>query len=157
MIYRIREARSRDREAISNLWLKLIQHHEKLDARFTVPHNGWRTYLQSIGDLIHSRSGHVLVAENERAELVAYLTGSLQQREKAAHPGIYGFIHDMYVEPNWRMIGVGRDLFEHMRHWMESERAVAIEVYVAEMNNEATNFWTEMGCRPYLRLMQRLL
>ena len=152
--FRIRDARGRDREAIGALWRELMQHHQSLDSRFTTAPDGEKKYIRHAMDMMRSNNARVLVAENiETEEIVAYIMGELQVRPPIALPGTYGFISDICVLESWRHQGVGRALFEEMQRWFIARKAIAIELYISEVNPAALGFWEEMGLRPFLKLL----
>jgi len=130
---KIRDARGADREAIAAMWRELMAHHRARDSRFRVAPDGERNYSRHMQDMMRSRDARVLVAETaERAPISGYLVVELQQRQ-----------------------GVGRLLFEEAQRWLAVRKAVAIELYVADANPEATAFWEAMGFGSFLKLMHR--
>ena len=152
--FRVREARVAERFAIAALWRELMALHRSLDARFVIAADGEQKYARHVQEMIRSRDGIVLVAEEgATGDLRGYLLGELQTRPPKAMPGIYGFISDIYVCYEWRHRGVGSGLFEEMRLWCKTRKAIALELYVAESNPAALAFWQNMGLNPFLKLV----
>lgn len=152
--FRIRDARSGDREAIGLLWRELMAYHRSLDSRFTIAPDGEQKYMRHAQEMMRSRNARVLVAEEiNTGEIVAYLMGELQSRPPIAMPGTYGFISDICVHSAWRHCGVGRALFEEIKRWFIDRKATAIELYIAEANPTAAAFWQAMGLDSFLKLM----
>lgn len=151
--FRVREARGGDRTAIGELWRELMEHHRSLDTRFTVAPDGEKKYVRHALEMMRSTNARVLVAENiETGDVVAYIMGEIQSRPPIAMPGLYGFISDICVRDPWRKQGVGRALYEELRRWFVTRKAIAVELYTAESNPAALAFWHEMGLRPFLKL-----
>jgi len=152
--FRIRDGRRSDMAAIGAMWRALMAYHCSLDPRFTVAPDAEQKYVRHAQEMIRSRNARVLVAEDtETGEVVGYLMGEIQPRPPLAQPGQYGFISDIYVQEAWRQQGAGRALFEQIRGWFVSRKALAIELYMAEANPTAMAFWREMGLSPYLKLL----
>ena len=152
--FRVREARGGDREAIGRLWRGLMEHHRSLDPRFTIAPDGEKKYVHHALEMIRSTNARVLVAESiESGEIVAYIMGELQARPPIALPGLYGFISDICVQQPWRNQGIGRALYQELRRWFVTRKAIAVELYIAESNPTAQVFWHEMGLRPFLKLL----
>jgi ribosomal protein S18 acetylase RimI-like enzyme len=152
--FRVRDARGGDREAIGTLWRHLMEHHRSLDSRFTIAPDGEKKYVRHALEMMRSTNARVLVAENiESGEIVAYIMGELQSRPPIALPGLYGFISDICVQVTWRKQGVGRALYQELRRWFVTRKAIAIELYIAESNPAALAFWADMGMQPFLKLM----
>ena len=152
--FRIREARSADREAIGVLWRELMSYHRALDSRFTIAPDGQHKYVRHTMDMMRSRNAMVLIAEDiSSGEVIGYLMGELQTRPAIAMPGLYGFVSDICVHEAWRHRGIGSALFEELRRWFISRKAQAIELYIAEENSTSFAFWSAMGLTPFLKLL----
>jgi ribosomal protein S18 acetylase RimI-like enzyme len=152
--FRIREAKSVDRDAIGDLWRELMLYHRSLDARFTIAPDGEQKYVRHALDMMRSRNATVLVAEDlTSGEIVGYLMAELQSRPAIALPGLYGFISDICVQEAWRHQGIGRALFEEITRWFVARNAQAIELYIAEENPDSAAFWHAMGLTPFLKLL----
>jgi ribosomal protein S18 acetylase RimI-like enzyme len=152
--FQVREARHSDRVAIGRLWHELMEYHRALDPRFVVAPDGEQKYVRHVQEMIRSRDARVLVAEETSTlTIVGYVIGEIQHRPPMALPGIYGFVSDIYVTAAWRQHGVGRALVEELKRWFISRKAGAMELYIADANPTAVEFWQAMGMKPFLRLM----
>ena len=152
--YKIRDARGGDRDAIGHLWRELMDHHRSLDARFAIAADGERMYVRHVLEMVRSSDARVRIAESlEPVRAIGYIMGELQARPPIALPGLYGFVSDLYVVEPWRSRGVGRALYQELRRWFVTRKAMAVELYTAELNPEAQAFWAEMGLAPFLTLM----
>jgi len=154
----IRDAVASDREQIGLLWLYLMQFHNSRDPRFQVPADGCDHYEKRAIELMRSRDGRVIVAQDvATSEVVAYILGELQVRSHPGSPEVCGLITDMFVVEEWRRGGIGHALFDEMKRWFISRSASAIELYVADANVDAVQFWRELGMDTYLHLMHMKL
>ena len=152
--FQVREARQSDRMVIGRLWLELMEYHRALDPRFAIAPDGEQKYVRHTLEMIRSRDARVLVAEETGTGIiVAYVIAELQRRPPLAQPGLYGFVSDIYVAEAWRQRGVGRALVEDLKRWFVLRKASAVELYIADANPAATEFWQAMGMTPFLRLM----
>jgi GNAT superfamily N-acetyltransferase len=152
--YRVREARTGDRAAIGALWRELMDHHRALDSRFSLAPDAEKLYVRHALDMIRTRDALVLVADLGPETLpIGFLVGELQNRPPLAMPGLYGFISDAFVCEEWRGKGVGRALYGVVRAWFVTRKATSIELFVAETNPTAQEFWAAMGLEPFLKLL----
>lgn len=151
--YRIREARTFDKEAIAGLWIELIRLHRAQDARFTLADDAERVYARHAQEMIRSRDGCVLVAqEKETGQIIGFVMGDIQNRPAYSQAGRYGFLSDIFVRPEYRQRGIGTALFAEIRRWLVSRKADAIQLFAAEANPAALAFWESLGMKPFLRL-----
>lgn len=154
--FRVREARGGDREAIGELWRDLMEHHRSLDSRFTIAPDGQKKYVRHVHEMIRSSNARVLVAESiDSGRIIAYVMGELQARPPIALPGLYGFVSDICVAQSSRNQGIGRALYQELRQWFVTRKAIAVELYIAEANPAALAFWHEMGLHPFLKLLHQ--
>ncbi len=150
----IREAEAADREQIGLLWLYQMRFHQRRDSRFSIPQDGCQQYEKRVAELIRSRDGKVLVAQDvASSEVVAYIMGEIKDRPSIGIDGAFGFVSDLYVMEEWRRVGLGRSLFVELRKWFVSRGVSAVELYVSERNPAAVEFWQELGLQKYLWLM----
>ena len=152
--FRIRQAHNQDRIVIGRLWCDLMAYHRLLDPRFAVAADSEQKYVRHVHDVMQSRDARVLVAEEvATTSVVAYVIGEVQARSPLAMPGLIGFVSDICVTETWRQRGVGRALVEDLKPWFVARKATAMELYIADANPVAAEFWQAMGMRPFLRLM----
>ena len=151
--YIIRDARISEKDVVASLWHSLMKEHSAIDPRFQIAGDALKKYSRHLQEMIRAKDGRVLVAEaKDNSRLIGFLMGEIQPRPPISLPGIYGFISDLYVCPDWRRQGVAQSLFLDMSRWFQSRKATAIELYAAEANPEAVAFWHSMGLKPFLRL-----
>lgn len=150
----IRDADPADKEQIGLMWLYLMQYHRDRDSRFQISLDSSEQYERYAVDLMRSKNGRVIVAQDvASSEIVAYAMGEIQSRPTISVPGPYGFVSDLFVMEEWRHGGLGKTLFNELKHWFIERKALAIELYVSEANPHAHAFWREMGLEPFLQLM----
>lgn len=152
--YRIREAKSSDRNSIATLWLELMDHHRALDSRFRIAPDAEHRYSRHAQEMIRSNRARVLIAEEvDTSKVFGYIMGELQDRPAISIPGLYGFISDVYIRESWREQGVARALVDELKQWFIKHKATAVELYAAENNIPSLAFWENMGMKPFLKLM----
>lgn len=152
--YIIRPARHGDRFAIGRLWHELILYHRSMDSRFVADEDAEKRYVRHAQQMMRSRDSRVLIGEEtDTLRIFAYVIAEIQVRPPSALPGVYGFVSDIYVMPEWREHGIGKAMMSALRRWFIERRCSAIELYVAECNPRAKEFWEELGLNPFLTLM----
>jgi ribosomal protein S18 acetylase RimI-like enzyme len=89
-----------------------------------------------------------LVAEREPSQLVGFLIGTVEREIPIYRLTEYGFIHDVWIEPDYRNEGLARQMVALA---VEQFRAVGVgqvrlDVLVA--NDAARNLFSSCGFRP---------
>ncbi len=64
-------------------------------------------------------------------------------------PAVWGVIESCWVEIPARRRGIGRQLVARAEHWLRDQGAQRLRLGVAAGNQEARQFWQELGFRPY--------
>ncbi len=83
------------------------------------------------------------VAESDAAEVVAFALYFTNFSTFLAQPGLY--LEDLYVQPAWRGIGVGKALLGHLGALAVSRGYGRFEWSVLDWNEHAIRFYAKMG------------
>lgn len=144
----IRRARPEDVPLIGRLWESLVDYHHQLDHNLpTAANDGGRLYAQRIQGRLADTHTRVFVAE-EDGRVVGYVLSVIVDMppEMFAHT-VGGFLADIYVEPDYRRHGIGRELVNAVVAWFQSCGATYYEWYVAAENAAGHAFWESVGGR----------
>ena len=151
----IRRARPDDTASIGALWLELVAYHRQLDEAMPVAaDDGVHRYESRIGSQIDDPYSCVLVAEAD-GQVVGYVTAMIVDML----PDVFlaestGFLGDIYVQPDRRGQGIGRDLVQAVKDWLRARGVHNLEWYVAAENADGLRFWRAMGGRAIMLRMQ---
>lgn len=151
----IRPLTVHDADAVAHLWQQLVEYHRQLDEAMPYPAPyGAQRYARRLVDLIHDTHQQVYVAE-EDGQVVGYVLGVLVDllpeifdQEKA------GFLADIFVAPEYRRCGIGRELVEAIKGWFVSIGVTHFEWYVASKNIPGIAFWRSVGGRDVMIRMR---
>ncbi len=144
----IRPVEPRDQEAVARMWQALSEYHVALDTRMPVMAAGApQAYASRLMDVRDDPSTCALVAETDGV-VVGYVLGAVIDLtpDLFEHEDV-GFIADIYVEPDYRRRGIGRQLFQAVCEWFAQRGVRHIEWQVAVANQEARRFWEAVGGR----------
>ncbi len=149
---RVRAAGRADLARLLEMWLELIEHHRRLDARYLAPAAGLRGALER--ELERGLDGA------ERRHWVADQDGSpagfLAAELQGASPGVPGSarIHELFVDPAHRGRGLGRALVAAARGSFERLGIPHVSVRVEMRNTAALRFWRRQGFFERARLLE---
>lgn len=147
----VRHATLDDGENLLELWHGFTANRAKFDERYEHKESAderWLNYFEN--QLVDSKYGTVIVAENGDDELV----GVLEARVVGNHPIFrlenHGYINGHYVLEEHRNSGIGKTLLDKAYEWFASEpRDVNFyRVNVLEGNNDAEERYKKYGLEP---------
>lgn len=69
----------------------------------------------------HSETQLVIVAENSEGQLVAFLEASIRPFVEDCETDSVGYLEGWFVEPDFRQLGIGRNLVEAAESWARSK------------------------------------
>ncbi len=150
----IRPAGEDDVPAIGQMWEKLAQYHNMLDAALPpAARGGGKVYARRLISRLGDPQTHVVVAEDD-GRLVGYALAVVVD----VIPDMFiqensGFLADIYVDDDYRRQGVGRALVDAVTAWLAGQGVRSFEWYVAEHNAAGRRFWESLGGR---RVMIRM-
>lgn len=153
---RIRRAGRRDREALVGLWLDLVLHHKRLDPDYPSLPGIRETLLAEIDRGLHVRGCRIFVAEaGERP--VGFLFAELDSTAPGSGPAGPSWIHELYVEPDWRRRGVARALVGAATGFFGEQGRPRFAVRVESANQEGLRFWRELGMVEKAHVLEKRL
>lgn len=144
----IRQAVEDDVDRIGELWKRLVTHHRLLDEQLPeAAEDGDKLYAHHILNRLEDQLTRVFVAEVD-GQVVGYVFGivvDLVPEMFIAEPG--GFLADIYVDEKYRGKGIGRDLVDALTKWFRARGVAYVELYVANKNDDARDFWDKIGAK----------
>ncbi|HEX9532762.1 MAG TPA: GNAT family N-acetyltransferase [bacterium] len=153
MTVEIRRATLKDIKEILPVWGELAVFHSTLDPAFT-PSAQWPreygTYLRSL----MTRDDAIALVARDAGEIVGYAVGRVTMLPPFFEQRYRGYIHDVFVKPQFRRRGVGRRLVDAILQWLRQQEVLLVELTVAT-NNEAVAFWKRLGFSVYMQQMKK--
>lgn len=61
------------------------------------------------------------------------------------HSGLIGEIHEMYIEPEHRSLGIGQKLVDFLIYLAQSKKVIQLEVTSSKHRKKALNFYQSVG------------
>lgn len=144
----IRQATIKDFETIQKLNAALFEsdssNDDALDLNWPNSEEGIAYYKKSLED----PEKLVLVAEDEKGEVVGYLIGN--SKEKWGYRTVKtGELENMFIMPLKRRQGVGRLLVEKLLEWLKEKNVDRVYVSAFVKNTDAFSFYLTLGFSPW--------
>jgi ribosomal protein S18 acetylase RimI-like enzyme len=150
--FSIRRATKNDVPAISRMGATLTRSHQAYDARrfLLVDHleEGHAKWLGSAVD--HPDTVlYVAQAESERSqgEIVGYALGRIEGRDWITLIDRHGALHEVFVAPEWRGRGIGRELVGKVCSELGRLGAPRVVLWTAWQNETAHRLFEKLGFR----------
>ncbi|MFH7025164.1 MAG: GNAT family N-acetyltransferase [Heteroscytonema crispum UTEX LB 1556] len=143
----IRPATPKDVPAVLPMVAKICALHESWDsAKYGfLPHLEQR-YEAWLKRLVNQERNVFLVAEEER-QLVAFLVATIEQEIPIYRLQEYAFIHDIWVEPEYRQNGVARQIVMQAVEKFTQMGVKQIRLDTAAINEAARRLFASCGFR----------
>ncbi|BAB75916.1 N-acetyltransferase family protein [Anabaena sp. FACHB-709] len=151
----IRPATSADVPDVLPMVANICALHESWDAAkygfLPQPEKRYERWLTRLADQERSV---FLVAENQ-GQLVAFVAATVEQEIPIYRTKEFGFIHDIWVEPEYRQQGIARQLVEITIERCRQMGVAQIRLDTAAINKAARKFFKSCGFR--LSTMEMLI
>ncbi len=133
----MRRALGADRLALRSLWLELIEHHRGLDSEYPPPRGVESVLEREIERALTASDVRAFVADGESGAAVGFLLAEITPEA--------GWVHELFVAPLERRVGVGRALLEQATAWFDVRDVHRRRVRVEQANATALSFWRAAG------------
>ncbi len=145
----IRRATKDDADAVLASWLALLREHAAMDDRFAPAEDAAQRWRNDYPVWLQDGTRRLYVAEANGA-IVGFISAY-----RWAPPPIYRFeemvfIDELYVRPEARGAGWGRQLVEAVQAWGVSFGAVQIRLRALAANDAGVAFWKSIGAQPFV-------
>jgi ribosomal protein S18 acetylase RimI-like enzyme len=148
----IRPATPQDVPAVLPMVAKVCAFHEDLDAaKYGFIPRPERMYQQWLAKRATDRQSVFLVADAGRggeSKLVAFLVGTVENEIPIYRLQQFGFIHDLWVEPDYRHEGIARQMVTLAVERFAEIGVKQIRLDTAAANEPARSLFAACGFRP---------
>lgn len=152
--YIIRPGRREDAATAARLWVRSAEEHALYDPVYTVSAEAEKTMRRFLADLTSSSHTFLFVAasvedpeEDAKEEIFGFISGEIREGSYTFNPKTWASVDDVYVAPEYRSGGVGRELIERVKEWSKKKGASGVSLQVAAANERGRNFYQNLGFR----------
>lgn len=148
MTIQIRSAEVRDLNALAEFGLALANVHVEIDnRRFVVPSGGVHAFFEFFKDELERPESRMLIAEEEMTPVgYAFVRMEPASIEALSEPSAW--LHDVYVDQQFRGRGVGRQLVLAAITSAQQMGSSSLMLGVSPANKEAKQLYDHLGLRP---------
>ncbi|MCG6134224.1 MAG: GNAT family N-acetyltransferase [Nostoc sp. LLA-1] len=143
----IRSATTDDVTAVLPMVSKTCALHEYWDsAKYGFLSHPEQRYQKWLTRLVNDERSVFLVADNE-GQLVAFLLATVEKEIPVYRLKEFAFIHDLWVEPEYRRQGIGRQIIMLSIECFQQMSVKQIRLDTAAINESARKLFTSCGFR----------
>lgn len=149
--YTVRPGRREEAPETARLWMQSAEEHTEYDEIYRASPQAEKTMRRFLADLASGGHAFLLVAvtrdESGGERVIGFLSGELREGSPTFSPKIWASVDDIYVLPEHRSQGVGRELVRRCHEWAEERGADGVSLQVAVANERARKLYRELGFR----------
>lgn len=140
----LRRATRADTGEVARLWMAL--HHEMLRTQqgLRLVSDAEKRFRNDFPDWASSIDRLIVVAE-AAGRLVGLVLAEIGGTPAVFEPDSHVFIEALFVEPEYRRMGIGRQLVASVRSWCDSLGSKIVRLGVLAASPAARAFWSAMG------------
>ncbi|PEN12805.1 GNAT family N-acetyltransferase [Longibacter salinarum] len=136
----VRRALKTDRDAVTELWINFLDEQAETDDRLDVSEDAEERWKNDFPAWLEDETRRVYVVEAD-GDVVGFATA-----HRTAPPPIYEsrgevYLDEIYVQPDYRRAGRGKQLVEAVVAWSDRVHAERIRLSVLDLNRGARDFW----------------
>lgn len=144
----IRPAIPADVSAVLPMVASICALHEAWDAaKYGFLPNPERRYQRWLSKIAEDEQSVFLVAESIPGQVVAFLVATIEDEIPIYRLQKFGFIHDLWVEPEYRHTGIARQLVMRTKGQFAQLGVKQIRLDTASVNEAARKLFTSCGFR----------
>lgn len=144
--FSIRPGRREDAEEAARLWMQSAEEHTSHDPIYATATGAERLMRRFLADLTGSGHSFLFVAELD-GRTVGFISGELREGSPTFRQRTWASVDDVFVEPEYRNLGVGRALLQSVEAWARERNADGISLQVAAANQRGRRFYEGLGFR----------
>ena len=143
----ILEALPEDIDELFPLWLELMQHHQGHHKVFKCKPGYEQQLKAELLSRIKAKDTQTFVYEKD-SNWVGMIICYLKRGVTGFELNKKGYIAETVIKAAYRNQGIGKELFEAARNWLQDQDADHIELQVSVKNPGAIKFWEDNGFTP---------
>lgn len=147
----IRRAEKKDIDAITHLWLEMMEEHESRDGRFDLAPNASEEYARQLLELVENPDIAVFVAE-QTGEIMGYILVMVLLNPPYFRIKKYGFVAEISVARMHRRSGAGHELWWRATRWFKRKGIEIVQLNVSPLNTAGRTFWESVGFEDFLNI-----
>ena len=150
---RTRRATEADLATLTDLWMRMMAEHASFEPRLRLApaaRTAYYCYLE-----LHCRGPRslVLLAEETGGTVHGFCCAYVCQNLAMFLPAEMGYVSDLYLVPEARGKGLGREIMTMVLDWFRGQGVSSVQLQAYGANGAGRAFWKAMGFDPFFERM----
>ena len=151
---KIRPAKIKEAREIAKLNVELMKHHLQYDELYKIKKNAADISEKWYKKSPRSSRSLLLVAEIDK-KIVGYISANIRKRPPIYLVEEWGGINGIYVQFEYRHMGIGKMFIEAAFNWFKKKEVKYIDLDVDTNNEVAKMLWKKYKFKEYWKKMYR--
>lgn len=158
----IREYTTEDKEKLIAVLYRFQEYLVELDSlkRIQCQPGFGEVYVGDLLEKVGKNSGKILIVE-EDSRIIGFASGYIEEiseQERLGYiPIISGYIPDVYLDPEYRGSGIGKQLMEKMEQYFKEKNCNLVSFRVLQSNEGAHEFYKTLGYADREYIMEKMI
>lgn len=144
----VRPAQSSDQSAVGDLWEELLSTQAAFDDRVGISEDARDRWENDFPMWVDDDSARLFVAESEEGTIIGFATARQWGPPPVYEESAEVFLDELFVDPEHRRQGYGKQLVRAVRDWAEEIEARRIRLRVLTSNADGRAFWAAQDAIP---------
>ncbi len=144
----IREVDLDDLDELYTLWRELLDFHQGHHPVFKYKQGSERSLKEELNSRLKDKDTRVFAYVTEQEEWLGMTIATYKKAVEGFKLSRKGYIGETVVKEKYRGSGVGKELFEAAKKWLQDKGADHLELQVSVKNAAGLKFWESQGFTP---------
>lgn len=140
--YNIRKANLKDISSIAKLWKEFMHYHHFTAESNILVFDAETIYKKELVDVLADNTKAIFVLEFNKI-IIGYIFCEIRNLQNYFIENRFGFISQIFIEKEFRRIGLGDSLLKKAEEWFIKKNIKKIECLVDVNNVISEYFWTK--------------
>ena len=139
-------------DSIGFLWKKLNKHHKNNSKHFLKKFSKFTFEARKKGLIDRAKKGLMkieIARDVEKNKNIGYCISTINDRN-------IGEIESLYIEPDYRKLGIGNKFMKNALDWMKLNKVKSICIGVSVGNEEVLSFYEKYGFLPRTIILEQV-
>ncbi len=153
----IRSATIKDLDRLVDLECQMAAYHHRLDSIWARWNKRNPLVKKIITEAIKKKRDEMFLVLLCNNHIVGYATAYIEKKGSVYSIKKMGHVGSVYVEKNYRKLGLGKLAIEKLLHWFRKNHITEVTLQVDANNNIGVSAWKKIGFKDWRLVLRKSL